>query len=65
MPWSDKVKSLLAKFLGTEGSKYITTESGLKLQISDFSLTDKSKATGSWSEPTKNTNSWSDKTKSS
>jgi len=48
MVFVDKVKNLIRTFLGTEGNKYITTESGLKLQISDFAYTDKTKASGTW-----------------
>lgn len=44
MAFTDKVRKLISYFLSTQGSKYITTESGLKLQIKDFSWNDKQKS---------------------
>lgn len=61
----DKIKVLLAYFLGTQDNKYLLTEHGLKLLIGDFSATDKTKATGTWSLKAKATGMWTDKPKSS
>lgn len=43
--WTTKAKRILQGFLATESEKYITTESGLKLQIIDVGgWTDKNKS---------------------
>ena len=43
--WINKVKRILTGFLATEDNKYLTTESGLKLQIiSNGEWTDKNKS---------------------
>lgn len=65
MVFIDKVKKLIQAFLATESDKYITTESGLKIQISDFSYSDRTKASGSWNDKTISAGSWTDKPKSS
>lgn len=44
MTFTDRARKLIRTFLGTESNEFITTESGLKLQISDSSWADKIKS---------------------
>jgi hypothetical protein len=43
MSWINKIKQLLNGFLSSQDDKYITTEDGLKLWITDLNWTNKSK----------------------
>ena len=55
MVFVDKIKKVIIRtFLGTESNKYITTEAGLKLQLSDpLGYIDRTKFSGTWSDKTK------------
>lgn len=62
--WLNKLKRQLTGFLATESSKYITTESGLKIQIRDLGrFDDESKNTQSFNENSKSATSFSVKAK--
>ena len=53
MAFVDKIRNLLRYFLATQSGKYITTESGLKLQISDLAPTDKGRNATAYSDKNK------------
>lgn len=64
--WVKKFKRLIDGFLATESNKYITTESGLKIQILDIGkFSGKSKNPSTFSSTNKTPSSWDSKNKSS
>lgn len=64
MAFLDKIKKLVNAFLATENDKYLTTESGLKLQILDIGFHDSvTKSAGSWGDKSITGGSWGDKSK--